>query len=125
MSDGAAKILALLVLAAALAVPALALLRRRRAAAVVNGGLALLFLALEAPSLAAYAWDPNSYTARYGTAALGDLRLAAWGAVLAAIAGACSIAAWRSRTVFLWLAWINNLPTVALVVYLAFWFRIF
>lgn len=120
-----AKILAIGVLAAALAVAVLALLRRRRAAAVVNGALALLFLALELPSLAAYLWDPEGYAARYGTAAIGDLRLAAWGAVLAAIAGACSIAAWRSRAIFLWIGWVDNLPTVALLVYLAFWFRVF
>lgn len=125
MTDSTAKLLAIGVLAAALAVAALALMRRRRAAAALNGALALLFLALEVPSLAAYAWDPAGYTARYGAAAIGDLRLAAWGAVLASIAGACSVAAWRSRAIFLWIGWIANLPTIALLAYLAFWFRLF
>jgi hypothetical protein len=125
VSDSAAKLLAIGVLAAALAVAALALMRRRRAAAVVNGALALVFLALEAPSLVSYAVDPDGYIARYGAAALGDLRLAAWGAALSAVAIACSIAAWRSRAIFLWIGWIDNLPTVALLVYLAFWFRVF
>lgn len=125
MSDSAAKLLAIGALALALGVAVLALMRRRRAAAALNGALALAFLALEVPSLAAYLWDPQGYSGRYGAAAIGDLRLAAWGAVLAAIAGACSIAAWRSRAIFLWLGWIDNLPTVALLVYLAFWFRVF
>ena len=125
MTDSTAKLLAIGVLAIALAVAALALMRRRRAAAVLNGALALLFLAFEMPSVTAYVWDPEGYIGRYGAAAVGDLRLAAWGAVLAAIALACSIAAWRSRAIFLWLGWIDNLPTVALLVYLAFWFRVF
>lgn len=125
MSDSAAKLLALGVLAAALAAAALALMRHRRAAAVLNGALAMLFLAFEVPSLLAYAGDPDRYIQRHGAAAVGDLRLAAWGALLAAIALACSIAAWRSRAIFLWIGWIDNLPAVALLVYLAFWFRVF
>ena len=125
MSDSTAKLLAIGVLAVALGVPALALMRRRRAAAVLNGALAVLFLALEVPSLVAYLWDPEGYVGRYGAAAIGDLRLAAWGTVLASIALACSIAAWRSRAIFLWIGWIDNLATVALIVYLAFWFRLF
>jgi hypothetical protein len=125
MGDSAAKLLAISVLGLALAVAMLALTRRRRAAAALNGALALVFLALELPSLAAYLWDPEAYLGRYGAAAIGDLRLVAWGAVLAATAFACSIAAWRSRAIFLWLGWIDNLPTVALLAFLAFWFRVF
>jgi ABC-type proline/glycine betaine transport system permease subunit len=125
VSDSAAKILAIGVLGLALGVAVLALMRRRRAAAVLNGALALVFLAFAMLSLAAYLWDPEGYVGRYGAAAIGDLRLAAWGAVLVAIAVACSFAAWRSRMVFLWLGWIDNLPTVALLLYLAFWFRVF
>jgi hypothetical protein len=125
VTDSTAKILAIGVLTAALAVAALALLRRRRAAAVVNGALALLFLALETPGVAAYLWDSAAYVARYGAGAVGDVRLAAWGTALAALGLLGSVAAWRSRAIFLWIGWIANLPTVALLVYLAFWFRVF
>ena len=125
MTDSAAKLLAIGVLVMALGVAALALTRRRRAAAVLNGALALVFLALEVPSVVSFLWDPEGYVGRYGAAAIGDLRLAAWGTMLAATALACSVAAWRSRAVFLWLGWIGNLPTVALLVYLVFWFRVF
>jgi len=125
VSDDTAKLLAIGVLAVALAIAALALMRRRHAAVVLNGTLALLFLAFEVPSLAVYLWDPEGYIGRYGAAAIGDLRLAAWGAVLASIAGACSVIAWRSRALFLWIGWVDNLPTVALLLYLAFWFRVF
>lgn len=125
MTDSEAKVLALAVVAIALAVAVLALLGHRRTAAALNGALALIFLALEAPGVVAYVSDAAAYIARYGAAAVGDVRLAAWGVALAALALLCSIAAWRSRRLFLWIGWIANLPTVALVVYLAFWFRIF
>lgn len=125
MTDSQAKIVAIAVLAIALAVALLGLLRRRRAAAALNGALALLFIAFEAPSVVAYAWSPAAYVQRYGAAAVSDLRLALWGIALASIAMGCSIAAWRRSWVFLWIGWIDNLPTVALLLYLAFWFRIF
>jgi hypothetical protein len=125
MTDSTAKIFAIGVLAAALAVAVLALMRQRRAAAIVNGALALLFLALETPSVVDYLSDSAAYVARYGAGAVGDVRLAAWGMALAALALLGSIAAWPARAVFLWIGWIANLPTVALVVYLAFWFRVF
>ena len=125
MSDTSIKVLGILCALSWLAAGILAAFRHFRAAAYLNSGLALLFLAFAAPSLVRWLADSNGYVQRYGAAALADLKSA--GAIVALsvvslVFGGLAFARYRR---WFWVAWIANGPAIALVVYLAFWFRIF
>ncbi len=125
MSDTSIRILALCRALWWLAAGVLAAFRHVRAAAGLNSGLALLFLAFAAPRLLRWLADPNGYVQRYGAAALADLRSAGAIVALSGVAlvfGGFAFAQYRR---LFWVAWIANVPTIALVVYLGFWFRMF
>ena len=118
--------LALLCLAAGIVAGGLGLLGRPRAGAVANGALAAVFLAFAAPYLISWALSPDAFIRQYGRAALSELPLDLGLAALAliALAGSTLAFARRSAVVF-WVGWLVNLPTVALIVYLGFWFHVF
>lgn len=126
MTSSEGQALALLCLAAAIVAGGLGILGYLRAAAAANGALAAVFLALAAPYLIAWALSPDAFIRQYGRAALNELPLDIGLAALAliALAGSALAFARRSAVVF-WVGWLVNLPTVALIVYLGFWFHVF
>ena len=117
--------MALACLAAVIVAGGIAILGHPRAAAAVNGALAMLFLVLAAPSLFAWASSPDAYVQRYGRAALNELPFTAGLVALALIALAGSGLSLAWRPIVFWASWLANLPTVALLVYLGFWFHVF
>jgi hypothetical protein len=67
----------------------------------------------------------DGYVEQFGRAALAEIPQTAIILALAVMAIAASIAAMTGRPRSIWIAWVANAPTVALLVYLAFWFTIF
>jgi hypothetical protein len=118
--------LGLACLAAAIVAGGLAIFGRLRSAAAVNGALAALFLAKAAPDLILWAVTPDAYIRQYGSAALNEIPFTLGLAAMALIALTGSALSFVGRrVVFFWVSWLVNLPIVALLLYLAFWFRIF
>jgi hypothetical protein len=104
----------------------LAIFGQLRAASAVNGALALLFLTFAVPNLVTWAVSPDAYVSQYGHAALSELPFTLGLAAIALIALAgCGLSYARRSVVFFWMSWLANLPTVALFVYLGFWFHVF
>ena len=99
--------------------------RRPRASAVLSGVLALYYVTSAAPSLLRWAHDPQAYVDQYGTAALRDLQSAGGIVVLGLIALTGVVLTFVRRPWGAWVTLIATLPVVAVLVYLAFWFRIF
>ena len=125
MTDLNVEALAVAALAAMLGAAALWLLRYRGAAASLNGAIAVLLLALQAPGLIAYVWNPDAYVRQYGTAAVSELPMLMTGVWLDVVALAGSVLSVVWRPLLFWVGWLANLPTAALLLYLAFWFHIF
>jgi hypothetical protein len=111
--------------AAAIVAGGLVLLGRPRAAAAVNAALAALFLVLAAPTLIARALSPDAYVQQYGRAGVNDLPLTIALVAVALIALVGSGLSFTGRPGVFWAGWLANLPTVALFLYLAFWFHVF
>jgi hypothetical protein len=125
MTQSEIQSLALLCLAAAIVAAGLALLGYRRTAATVNGALSLLFVSLEAPSLVAWGLSPDAYVQQYGRAALSELKFNFFGLALSFVALVASgLALWWKPALFS-VGWLANVPTVAMLLYFAFWFHIF
>jgi len=125
VTDLDAQTLAVAAVAAMIGAPALWLLRYRGAAASLNGVIAVVLLALQAPGLVGYVWNPDAYNRQYGTAAFSELPLLMTGVGLALVALAASALSVAWRPLLFWLGWLANLPTATLLLYLAFWFHIF
>ena len=125
MTDLNVEALAVAALAAMLGAAALWLLRYRGAAASLNGAIAVLLLALQAPGLIGYVWNPDAYVRQYGTAAVSELPMLMTGVWLDVVALAGSVLSVVWRPLLFWVGWLANLPTAALLLYLAFWFHIF
>ena len=125
MSDLNVEALAVAALAAMLGAAALWLLRYRGAAASLNGAIAVLLLALQAPGLIGYVWNPDAYVRQYGTAAVSELPMLMTGVWLDLVALAGSVLSIVWRPLLFWIGWLANLPTAVLLLYLAFWFHIF
>ena len=125
MTDLNVEALAVAALAAMLGAAALWLLRYRGAAASLNGAIAVLLLALQAPGLIGYVWNPDAYVRQYGTAAVSELPMLMTGVWLDLVALAGSVLSIVWRPLLFWIGWLANLPTAVLLLYLAFWFHIF
>jgi len=125
VTDLNVEALAVAALAAMLGAAALWLLRYRGAAASLNGAIAVLLLALQAPGLIGYVWNPDAYVRQYGTAAVSELPMLMTGVWLDLVALAGSVLSIVWRPLLFWIGWLANLPTAVLLLYLAFWFHIF
>jgi hypothetical protein len=125
VTDLNVQALAVAAVAVMIGAAALWLFRYRSAAASLNGVIAVMLLALQAPGLIGYLWNPDAYIRQYGTAALSELPLLVTGVGLALVALAASALSVAWRPLLFWLGWLANLPTATLLLYLAFWFHIF
>jgi hypothetical protein len=92
---------------------------------MLSGVLALYYLSSAAPSLLRWARDPQAYADQYGTAALRDLQSAGGIVVLALVALTGVVLTFVRRPWGAWMTLIATLPVATVLVYLAFWFRIF
>lgn len=103
---------------------ALGVAGRRRGAAVAAGLTSVVATVPFLPRIVACMADSNRFIARYGTAAINEVEIGAalvalsFGALVAAILGVQRAWGWLPPSLL-------NLPPVVMVVWVAFWFRLF
>lgn len=125
MTTEASRVLAMAFAALWIAGGVLALNRRRTAAALANGLIALPICVLAGWPLVRTLVDLEGYVRQYGRAALNELPLTAALLALSAAALVASVLSVRRSTWVFAAGWLANAPALLLLVYLAFWFRIF
>jgi hypothetical protein len=114
----------LLIIAGAIAA-LLAALRRYRPAAMLNAALAAVFIALDLIALLAWARDSSAYLSSNGSVPHSDLVFLACSVALALASFAFACVAYWKASPIVWIAWLANVPHIAIYAYLAFWFHVF
>lgn len=102
-----------------------ALRRHRKAAVILVALCALPVVLLSVVPLSQAILHREAYVLQYGQAALSDLPLTAAVFGLSLLALVAAALSWRGRTALLVLGWAALAPISVLMLYLAFWFRIF
>jgi len=103
----------------------LALSIELRAGVLLNMLVSVIIGALRLPRLGEFLLDYEGYVRRYGAAAVHDVWLTAAAVALSLVAIGFSLAALRFGRALFVLGWLTNAPMITLLIYLAFWFRIF
>lgn len=99
--------------------------RQRGPAVAINVIVALIILSFAAPPLLSFALDQEAYIIQFGRAALADLPMTAALLLLSLAAiSACIASIHRPFWIFL-IGWLANLPAMVLLIFMAFFFRMF
>lgn len=125
MTTEEARLLALTLAAIWSASGVLALCHRRIAAAAINLLFAVPLCLLSAWPIVRVLVDIDGYIRQYGRAALHELPLSGALLALSLLAVVCSLLSIRRPAWVFVVGWLANAPTLVLLMYLAFWFRIF